>query len=197
MKNEEEIIKRLKQGDEEAFKYIYERHYLILCGFANQLLNNLPLAEEIVDDTIFYLWEHRANIEITHTLRAYLMKAVRNRCLNAMNALSNREEVCLSAFSENMGFLDSVFVEEDHPLGFLLEKELENELLCYIEELPPECRVVFKKSRFEGKKYEEISTELGISINTVKYHIKNALAFLYEKLKSYMKLLIFCFFSCF
>lgn len=93
-----------------------------------------------------------------------------------------------------MRFLDSIFIEDTHPLGYLLEKELENELLSRIEELPSECRTVFKKSRFEGKKYEEISTELGISINTVKYHIKNALAFLQEKLKDYMKLLVLCFF---
>lgn len=191
---EKQIIHQLKQGDESAFNYIYERHYLILCGFANQLLDNPELAEEIVDDTIFYLWEHRKEIEITHSLRAYLMKSVRNRCLNAINSLSNREEVRLSVFSENKEFLDSIFIEDTHPLGYLLEKELENELLSRIEELPSECRTVFKKSRFEGKKYEEISTELGISINTVKYHIKNALAFLQEKLKEYMKLLVLCFF---
>ena len=191
---ERQAIHQLKQGDEGAFRYIYERHYLILCGFANQLLGDPAWAEEIVDDTIFYLWEHREDVEITHSLRAYLMKAVRNRCLNAIHSLPNREEIRLSAFAEDVEFFDSIFIDDAHPLGHLLEKELENELLSRIEELPPECRAVFKKSRFEGKKYEEISAELGISVNTVKYHIKNALAFLQEKLKAYMKLLALCFF---
>lgn len=54
----------------------------------------------------------------------------------------------------------------------LLEQELEEELKRSIDELPLECRKVFYKSRFEQKKYEEIATELGISVNTVKYHIK-------------------------
>ena len=53
-----------------------------------------------------------------------------------------------------------------------------------------ECRTVFKKSRFEQKKYEEIALELGISINTVKYHIKNALALLQKRLDNYLHLLI-------
>ena len=46
---EKQIIERLKRGDERAFRYIYDRHYVLLCRFAEQLLNDLPLAEEVVD----------------------------------------------------------------------------------------------------------------------------------------------------
>ena len=186
------IIEHLRRGDEEAFKYIYEHHYVLLCRFANQILNDAALSEEVVDDAIFYLWEHRREIEITYSVRAYLMRAVRNRCLNELQSLRHREELHFSSFMlpENMDFLDSVFVEENQPLGVLLERELEDELTRSIEELPVECRTVFKKSRFEQKKYEEIALELGISINTAKYHIKNALALLQKRLDNYLHLLI-------
>ena len=190
---EKQIIERLKRGDERAFRYIYDRHYVLLCRFAEQLLNDLPLAEEVVDDVIFYLWEHRTEVEITYSLRAYLIRAVRNRCLNELNSLGNRIESRVSSLSvaENLEFLDAtIFVEERTPLGHLLEQELEDELLRRIDELPSECKAVFKKSRFEGKKYEEIAEELHISVNTVKYHIKNALAYLQEKMGTYLKLLI-------
>ena len=72
------IIEQLKQGNEDAFKYIYKQHYVLLCRFANQMLADAALAEEIVDDAIFYLWEHRSDIEIEYSIRAYLMRAVRN-----------------------------------------------------------------------------------------------------------------------
>ena len=65
-----------------------------------------------------------------------------------------------------MDFLDSLFVDNKQPLGMLLEQELEEELKRSIDELPLEFRKVFYKSRFEQKKYEEIATELGISVNT-------------------------------
>ena len=130
--------------------------------------------------------------------------AVRNRCLNELNSQRHRKELHFSSFMlpENMEFLDSVFVEDNHPLGTLLEQELEEKLLKCIEELPKECRAVFKKSRFEQKKYEEIapvilsqaierfSIELKISVNTVKYHIKNALASIQLHMGDYLKLLI-------
>lgn len=190
--DEKAIIEKLREGDERAFGTIYERHYVLLCRFASQILNDAALSEEVVDDVIFYLWEHRREIEITYSVRAYLMRAVRNRCLNELQSLSRREELRFSSFllPENMEFLDSVFAEENHPLGMLLEQELEEELNRSIEALPTECRTVFKKSRFEQKKYEEIASELGISINTVKYHIKNALSFLQQHMDNYLKLLI-------
>lgn len=101
----------------------------------------------------FILWEHRSDIEIEYSIRAYLMRAVRNRCLNELNSLRRREELLVSSFflPENMEFLDRVFVEDEHPLGYLLEQELESELIRNIEELPLECRTVFKKNRFEQK----------------------------------------------
>lgn len=187
------IIAQLKQGDEKAFKYIYDCHYVLLCRFAYQFLNDSSLAEEIVDDTIFYLWEHHAQVEITYSLRAYLLRAVRNRCLNELNSLSHRTELRFSSFMlpENADFLDTVFVEEDHPLGILLAQELEEKLSQCIEELPKECCLVFKKSRLEQKKYEEIAEEMNISVNTVKYHIKNALSSIHLQMGDYLKLLIF------
>lgn len=186
------IIEKLKQGDEKAFKYIYDCYYVFLCRFANQLLHDPALAEEIVDDTIFYLWEHRLEVEITYSVRAYLIRAVRNRSLNELNSLRHREELRFSSFTlpENREFLDMIFDPDEHPLGYLLEKELEDELMKSIEELPEECRAVFKKSRLEQKKYEEIAAELNISVNTVKYHIKNALAFMQRRMGKYMKLLL-------
>ena len=52
---------------------------------------------------------------------------------------------------ENIDLIEVLFVEENHPLGYLLEQELEEELFRAIEELPAECRVVFKKKSFRTK----------------------------------------------
>lgn len=142
-----QLIEELRCGNESAFRRIYDRHYVPLCRFADLFLHDASLSEEVVDDAIFYLWEHRSEVEITYSLKAYLMKSVRNRCLNELNSLAHREELQFSSFSlpENVEFLDTLFIEKDHPLGYLLEQELEEELERSIEALPEECRVVFKK----------------------------------------------------
>lgn len=189
---EEQILERLRNGDEKAFKYIFDKYYNLLCRCANQILSDTSLVEEIVDDAIFYLWEHRTDVEITHTVRAYLLRSVRNRCLNEINSLSHRTEHYFSTYisDDNIDFLDTLFADSSHPLGILIQQELEEKLMSEIESLPEKCRKVFKKSRFEQKKYEEIAEELNISANTVKYHIKNALAYLNTHLSEYLKVLL-------
>ena len=95
--------------------------------------------------------------------------------------------------------MERVFVDDDHPLGHLLSKELEQEVKESVDRLPEDCRRVFMMSRVEHLKYQEISKMLDISINTVKYHIKHALRLLYEDLSKYLYLIplvvtVFC--SC-
>nr|WP_238319211.1 sigma-70 family RNA polymerase sigma factor [Segatella baroniae] len=80
--------------------------------------------------------------------------------------------------------------DRSHPLGHLLEKELEQAVGEAVERLPEDCRRVFKMSRFDGKKNAEIAQELGISVNTVKYHIKNALRLLQQQLGKYFVFLL-------
>ena len=154
------IVEQLKIGNENAYRYIYDHHYALLCYVANGYLKDQFLSETIVGDTIFHLWEIRETLDISVSIRSYLLRVIRNRCINYLNS------------------------------------ERENEIYKAIDKLPDECRRVFAKSRFEGKSYEEISGELGISVNTVKYHIKSALSSLHSELGKYLIILIL-FFSTF
>lgn len=183
---EQLIIEQLKAGNEQAYKFLYDRHYQILCHFASQYVKDDFLAETIVGDVIFHLWEVRESIEITTSLRSYLMTSVRNRCLDYLKSQQNQHEMPLSSPGLQDFPVLNYIKGDDYPLGRLLEKELEGEIMKAIARLPDDCRRVFRLSRFEEKKYDEIASELGISVNTVKYHIKRALAQLHEDLGKYL-----------
>lgn len=186
------IIERLRKGDERAYRYLYDRHYVLLCKFARELLGDPFLAETVVGDLIFHLWEIREQLEITTSIRSYLIRSVRNRCYNQLHQESERREISLSRLDADS--LDLYTHDEEHPLGVLLEHELEDEIIRSVESLGEDCKRVFKMSRFSHKKNEEIATELGISVNTVKYHIKNALSSLHKDLGKYL-ISLFLFFS--
>lgn len=180
------IISQLKEGKERAYKYLYDHHYQVLCYMAAQYVKDDFLAETIVGDVIFHLWEIRETVEITTSLRSYLMSSVRHRCMDYLKSQYNQREVAMSA-SGLQDFPVLGYVKDDeYPLGRLLEQELEGEIMKAIGRLPEECRRVFRMSRFEDKKYEDIARELQISVNTVKYHIKHALALLHEDLGKYL-----------
>lgn len=187
------IIEQLKRGNEEAYKYLYRHHYALLCHVAREYVGDDFLAETLVGDVIFHLWEVRETLDIQASLRSYLVRAVRNHCMDYLASKKERTEVTFSAISEEgeMRYL----LSDDYPLGSLLEHELEEKIYQAIRHLPETCRIVFVKSRFEGKKYEEIATELNISVNTVKYHIKSALASLYAELGKYLLAFLLFFFT--
>lgn len=184
------IVEQLRQGKERAYKFLYDQHYQILCHVASQYVKDDFLAETIVGDVIFHLWDVRQSLDITTSIRSYLMQSVRNRCMDYLKSQYNQREWAMSSPS----LLDFPVINyikgDDYPLGRLLEQELEGEIMKAIGRLPDECRRVFRLSRFEERKYEEIAKELNISVNTVKYHIKRALALLHEDLSKYLTAVI-------
>ena len=187
---EQAIINALKQGDNQAYKYIYDHHYVLLCKIAYEFLKDDFIAETIVNETISHVYEIRESLQITSYLRSYLVRAVRNRCINYLQLEYKRKEKRFNTTNNTNDWLNSIAESDEYPLAMLLEKELEHEIFHAIENLPEECKRVFKMSRFENKSYEEIARNLNISINTVKYHIKNALAKLAQKLNKYWLIFI-------
>lgn len=169
--SEKLIVKGLQEGDTEAFRYIYDTHYQVLCHIAEHYIHDEFQAESIVGDVIFHLWECRKSLVIDSSLRSFLTRSVRNKCLDYLKSSFQRHEIAQTDIINTL----SNSVESNHPLGILLEKELEGQIEAAIERLPRECQRVFTMSRLTHKKNAEIAAELGISINTVKYHIKHAL----------------------
>ena len=183
---EQILLQKIKLGDESAFRFVFDTHYGLLCSIASEFLKDDFLSETIVGDVILYLWEKREAIEIQSSLRAYLVRAVRNKCLNYKQLQYVQKETRLPEQEELLDSNGTFLISDSHPLAILLEKELENEIEKSINDLSDECRQVFQMSRFDQMKYEDIAKELNISVNTVKYHIKNALAKLRSDLSKYI-----------
>lgn len=174
---EQQLIQSLKQGNERAWKMLYTIHYQTLCAVAYNYVRDKLLAEMIVGDAIIHLWEIREKLELHTSLRAYLMTSVRNAYTNFLNTKRARTEVSISALENDSNEKEALTVETS-PLGILLEKELEKKIKVAVATIPPESRRVFVLSRTYRKSYEEIAEETGITVNTVKYHMKRALSHL-------------------
>ena len=182
----------LREGNEYAFRFIFDKYYDFLCMVADSYLRDEYISETIVGDIIYNLWEIKDNIDIKYSLSSYLVRSVKNRCINYLQQEYIQREISINQYEDKAAIEELFFIENKHPLESLLEQELENKINSIINELSPECRAVFKMSRFDGMKYEEIASELNISVNTVKYHMKNALGKLRLELKDYiLSILVF------
>ncbi|WP_289749112.1 RNA polymerase sigma-70 factor [Bacteroides acidifaciens] len=181
----------LKKENEKAFSIIFNEYYSLLCAVSYQYVQDVQISEAVAEDVFFTLWEKRHEALPVSSLKAYLLKAVRNHSIDYLRTQKNEQFLDLESVTSRC------FVREEDIFERYVMEELETMISEKIALLPEECQKVFYLSRYENKSYAEIAEELNISINTVKYHIKNALSTLRRELEPYLLLILSVYFSLF
>lgn len=191
------LVDKIKKGDIDAFEIIFKRYYKKLCIFAEDFVKEKHMAEEIVSDVFYKIWENKDELHITKSFQAYLFMSVQNtsiKYLEHLKVLKKYQEFATTAL-RNKELLYSN--NDQYPIANLISKEIESEINAAIQALPDQCRQVFCLHRFNELSYEEISVKLNISINTVRTQMMRALKKLRENLKEYLPMFLnLIFFFC-
>lgn len=190
MQNEEQdLIAGLRAGEEKAYQALFRLHYQPMCLLALSILHDDFLAQAAVSDVISHIYEVREEINVRTSLHSYLLTCTRNHCLNLLGTKVNRSEQTFSALQENevRNILDGS--DRVTPQGQLLDNELLSLMRECIDTLPEPTRTTFIRSRFEGMSYREIAAECGVSANTIKVRIQNALRVIEQRFAKYLTLL--------
>lgn len=175
------VVHLIREGNETAFEQVYYAYYERLCRFANAIIHDSDYAEHVVDDVMLSVWKNRTSL-VADSLWAYLVVATRNRSLKLIQSKDFKQTNNLVSLSDDGQELWQYISNPKSPIGWMIEHELEQQIEDIISKLPEECQRVFNLSRNEGLSYQEISERLGISKNTVKYHMKHALQALRSQL---------------
>ncbi|WP_373123521.1 RNA polymerase sigma-70 factor [Bacteroides caccae] len=170
-----------KKGNRKAFDTLFLKYYSILCAFGKYYIP-IEDAEEVVLDIMMWLWENREFQNIETSLRSYLFRAVRNRCLDLISKNQTKKRCYEHMFAEEM---QKSFEDPD----FYVAEELMGKIEKAVMKLPESYRVAFEMSRYQDKTYKEISKELNVSIKLVEYRIQQALRILRVELKDYLPLI--------
>ncbi|MDR1414549.1 MAG: RNA polymerase sigma-70 factor [Odoribacteraceae bacterium] len=169
---EEQLFDRLRQGDWEAFRLVFERHVERLYLYAMGFVKRREDAEDIVQEVFVGLWEGRHRVSRVVSARAYLSRSVKNACidfqLHARVERRYREEVAALRRGTDS--------EADDP------EAIYRRLHAALATLPPKCLEVFILGCVDGMSYKEIAEAAGISVNTVKTQVKIAYKRMREEL---------------
>lgn len=174
-----DFIMRLREGDTSSFSLLFNQYYSGLVVYANQFLNTIENAEDVVNDIFASLWEMRQTLDPELYIKGYLFNAVRNRCLNFIEHLRVQTEYQKQILER--GDIGGAFTWE-----YFVESELSDIIEKALEKLPPQRKKVFMMNRFENKTASQIAVELEISPRTVEKHIEKALQSLRADLKDYL-----------
>src|SRR5262249_59663198 len=135
-------------------------HYAHLVAFGQSLLRDRSTAEDVAQEVMLELWRRRDSLAISESLRAYLLRATRNRSLNQLrhaNVQKRAEPQLVGEESVNATGASQ-----------LVASELRTALAAAVDELPPACPEGFELSRGQGLRYAATATPLGILVQKVE-----------------------------
>jgi len=178
---ETDAMKQIPFQSLQSFEVLFRQYYQMLCSYAFKFVNDADMAEEIVQDLFYKLWEKRNEIQIFSSVKSYLFSAVHNRCLKYIEH-RNVENRYKDYFLLHESEIDSEpqNASEVHELQEIVDHTLDS--------LSERCSSIFRLNRFEGLKYHEIAQKLSISVKTVEANMGKALKMLRKNLKNYVEI---------
>jgi RNA polymerase sigma-70 factor (family 1) len=176
--NEQSVIQRLQRGDSDAFLELYNHYHSALYHYVLRFVKSPAIAEDVLQDVFLKIWEIRDRIDPELSFKAYLYKICRNSVFKLLKKMSVDEALRMQVMQH---FTQSV---ADADLKILWQ-QYEEILQAAINNLSPQRRKVFRLCREEGKSYEQVANELGISRNTVKEHMVLAMKQIREHFEQY------------
>jgi RNA polymerase sigma-70 factor (family 1) len=174
-------IHDFKSGDTETFEQVFHAYYKALAIYAKTILKDMDDAEDIVQQVYIGIWEKRAKLEVHTSLRALLYKSVHNACLNKIKQQTVRTKYAAEVLYQ---------VQEGKTDDGLQQKELQKKIEQALNALPEQCGKIFRMSRFEHLKYQEIADQLGLSVKTVENQMGRALKIMKTHLKDYLPVVL-------
>lgn len=182
--DEKELLKLASSGNEKAFTYLFHQHKNKLFGYLFRLTNSQEITEDIIQDIFLKLWKDKSDLINIVQFDAYLFRMAKNQAINSFKNIA-RQTLLYAEYFDTLSIED---YSTDNLLQFDETQKLLNQI---IETLPPQQKLVFKLSREQHLKHDEIAQMLNLSPNTVKNHIIQAINTIKQKLKYQAALSLF------
>ena len=171
---DEELIRRVAEGDERALSELYDRYSRPVYATGLRVLRDTSLAEELVQDAFMRVWRAAGSFDPDRaSFATWLYRIARNRAVD----LDRRRRVRpLSAGEEPLRNVSGGPEPEGGVDGWDVARALAR--------IPDEHREVLVLAYFEGLSQREISRRTGIPLGTVKSRTTSALRGLHRSLVS-------------
>lgn len=172
---EKDLVARLCNGDEAAFSSLYLKYANLVFSRIKRLVHDHAAAEELTQDVFFQIWTKRDRFDPTLPFKAILMQTAKGIAINfykkAIREARYREQLIASGSAHSNEVEEAVFFNET--------RKILEEAIC---KLPPQRLRVFTLCKIEGKRYEDVAAELGVSVGTIKDHMAKAMRFLKQEI---------------
>ncbi|SHJ89249.1 RNA polymerase sigma-70 factor, ECF subfamily [Arenibacter nanhaiticus] len=185
--NNKILVEHLIKGDEKAYSYLMDTYYHKLSVYAKSLCRDIYMSEDIVQNVLLKVWNHRQKLNAKYSLKSYLYQSIYNEFIDQHRKKSR----LLSLEEEYIKTLNEIVNEEDNSELTRLITLVKQE----IQILPPKCKEIFILSKQEGLTYGEIAEHLNISFRTVENQMSKAFFIIRDKVGDKVHTLLFLLFN--
>jgi len=173
---EELLLKEVSNGNEKAFRTLYDAYFNHLSAYIFKLCKSETATEEIVQDIFVKIWVNRAAFGHVDTPEAYIFSMARNKTIDYLRRLT-KESNLIGVLEEQIAASNNDIEEK------LNAEELRRLIEEALEQLSLQKRKIFQLSRNEGLSHDEIAEVMHLSKSTVKNHLSETLQHVREHLR--------------
>ena len=181
MNSSRDLVTRVCQGDQEAFRLIFERYSRPVIGFIYDMVSDRELAEELAQETFVRAYRGIHGMNPETKLSTWLFGIARNVARESLRARvrANRQ---IDLADESVKDLSD---NNPVPVDRLLSKELNELIRRALAALDEDKRLVFTLKVFHQCSYEEIAEITGFSIAKLKTDLHRARAEMRRRIRPY------------
>lgn len=186
---ESELIEKLIQGDEKAFKSFFDHYKQKVYNTAAGFLTNTEEAEDITQEVFIQVFRSIKHFKKNSQLSTWIYRITVTKCLDLLRKKKAKKRIAFitDIFEKNDIDKKESFVNYEHPGVETDRIELSARLFREIDKLPENQRIAFVLNKVEQLGYREISEIMDTSVPAVESLISRAKANLKKRLEKYYR----------
>ena len=170
---DKELYNKFLNGDETSFETIIKKYKTSLIYFINKYVKNLDSAEDIFQDTIIYILEHKDMYNFDYSFKSFLYTIAKSRSLDYLKHEKIIEHIDEKDFNDEQSLEEKVFAKFEY-------EEIRN----LIDKLPEDYQMAIYLSQIEGFSYSETAKLMNKNEKQIKFLVHRARKKLKEAVKS-------------
>lgn len=163
--NEAALLSRIAEGDRRAFETLYRGYFPRLIRFLDRMTRNVPLMEEIVNDTMLVVWQKAFTFDSSSKVSTWIFAIAYRKALKGLRVLDEPMEFDPDRCA------DEISRTPDEEMEHLEMHKIVGQAL---DALPIEQRAVVCFTYYHAMDYAEIADIMDCPVNTVKTRMFHA-----------------------
>lgn len=160
--NDSGLVRKIKKGNRDAFKQLYDRYHEQLYFLAKRYLKDQHLAEDAVQNIFLKIWTKRKQLK-SSSIKGFLFTTMKHHLIDTIRKQKTSTKVKKE--------LKKISGDERHrntTVEKIIYAEYRKIVNRALDNISAEKRKVFEMKNFEGLSNAEVAEKKDVSVNTVK-----------------------------